>query len=390
MSPVYIHGIATGNPPTAYSQAEARERTKEQLDGRRAKRIVHRLYTQSGIERRFTAVDTFLSPTPGELFAQGSDGKLTSPSTGQRNARFTEVSRELTQQVARRLMDQCENFAPTDVTHVITVSCTGFYNPGPDLAVVHALELPAATQRFHLGFMGCYAAFPALRMAQQFCQADPDAVVLIVCVELCTLHIQLDEDDMDGLLAASLFGDGAAAALVSARPPSGPAPVLEMQGMFCDLVTAGEDAMAWSVGDRGFDIALSSYVPHLLGSNMERMIAPLLQAQGLRCGDVAAWAVHPGGRAILDQVRDALNLDESKLAASRRVLRDYGNMSSATILFVLKALLDEAGRPDRDIIAAMAFGPGLTVEFALLHRLAASTDAWDGRTASLTACHPVS
>lgn len=371
MTSTYIHHIDTAVPDTCYTQEEARDRIKEQIEDRRARRIIHRIYGQSGILRRYTAVDSFGSDDPEKLFSLGPDGKMKIPGTGHRNRRFAEVSKPLSVDLARRTIDACPGIEREDVTHVITASCTGFYNPGPDYHIIRSLDLAPTTQRYHLGFMGCYAAFPALRMAQQFCEADPRAVVLIVCLELCSLHLQLDGTNIDTLLAGSLFADGAAGVVVSAREPTGDQPVYRMRDLYSDLVPAGEDSMTWDIGDRGFDIVLSTYVPSILGSNVASLMNPVLDRLGMEAGDIRTWAVHPGGRAILDKIRDGLGLQENQLASSRRVLRDYGNMSSPTVLFVLKDNLNAEDDAEVSQTAAMAFGPGLTVEFALLERIPA-------------------
>jgi predicted naringenin-chalcone synthase len=268
------------------------------------------------------------------------------------------------------LLAQLPELAPGDITHVVTASCTGFFNPGLDYFLVRDLGLPATAERYHLGFMGCYAAFPALRMAAQFCAANPQACVLVLCLELCSLHIRLDDRE-DQLLANALFADGAAAALVSAHPPAGGRPALRLERFASALVPEGEADMAWTIGDRGFDIALSSYVPKLLGANIAKVVDGLLAEAGCRRDEIATWAVHPGGKSILDQIEHALALRPEQLAASRLVLRDYGNMSSATSLFVLRELLADP-RSDGSRICSMAFGPGLTVELALLEQTARS------------------
>jgi predicted naringenin-chalcone synthase len=215
--------------------------------------------------------------------------------------------------------------------------------------------------------MGCYAAFPALRMAAQFCRANPRANVLVLCLELCSLHIQLGARE-DQLLANALFADGAAAALVSARPSAAGRQAFSLERFASALVPEGEADMAWSVGDHGFDIALSSYVPKLLGANIAGVVDGLLAEDGHARSDIDSWAVHPGGRAILDQIERSLALSPEQLAPSRRVLRDFGNISSATILFVLRDLLLTPTDEERRI-CSMAFGPGLTVELALLRQL---------------------
>jgi predicted naringenin-chalcone synthase len=266
-------------------------------------------------------------------------------------------------ELARRLVDGREGFTASDVTHVITVSCTGFVNPGPDYHIVTELGLPPNVQRYNLGFMGCYAALPALRMAQQFCMARPDAVVLVICIELCSLHMQM-KSTPDSILGNALFADGAAGALVSAMPPSRERPILALDCFSSALVEEGVADMAWEIGDNGFNLVLSSYVPEVIALNVDRIVDELLAVHGLETSSVPLWAVHPGGKAILDKVEKALGLEPWQLQPSRDVLRDCGNMSSVTILFVLDRMLIRHGL-EPATVAALAFGPGLTVESGL-------------------------
>jgi predicted naringenin-chalcone synthase len=360
----YIHSIATVLPDTAYSQAEAGERMKKQYSNNRMlERLVHRVYSQSGIEKRHSVVKDFVLGAPEGPFYDPATHTLKSPSTKARNDIYTEEAKKLFTCVAEKAVRQ-SSFEAKDITHVITVSCTGFFAPGPDYYVVKCLGLPTSTHRYHVGFMGCFAAFPALKMAQAFCEVDPNAVVLVVSLELCTLHLQRSED-IDTIVAASVFADGGAAAIVSSKTPSGPA--LRSDTYATAITPTGEEDMAWTVGDTGFDIVLSTYVPDILESNISSTVEPLLAQVGMKKADITHWAVHPGGRAILDKVRNGLNLDEAQLEIPRGVLRDYGNMSSATIMFVLKELLEKANTDEK--IYAMAFGPGLTVESGLFTKV---------------------
>jgi predicted naringenin-chalcone synthase len=360
----FLHAIATVVPDTVYMQAEAGERMKRQYaDDRKLERLVHRIYTQSGIEKRYSVVKDFVLGAPEGPFYDPVNHALKVPSTRVRNEIYTKEAKNLFTCVAQKVL-RASTFEATDITHVITVSCTGFFAPGPDYYVVKSLGLPAHTHRYHVGFMGCFAAFPALKMAQAFCEADPDAVVLVVSLELCSLHLQRSSD-VDTIVAASVFGDGGAAAIVSARPPDGPA--LRADSFATAITPTGEEDMAWTVGDTGFDIVLSTYVPNILESNIGATIEPLLAQATLSKSDITHWAVHPGGRAILDKVRDGLLLEETKLEIPRKILRDYGNMSSATILFVLEELLEQAQNDEK--IYGMAFGPGLTVESGLFTKV---------------------
>ena len=193
-------------------------------------------------------------------------------------------------------------------------------------------------------------------------------MVLVVCAELCTLHLS-SADDPDTILASSVFADGAAAAVVTGRSGQGPGAVLELDRFETVLTPTGEQEMAWTIGDVGFEMTLSTYVPKIIERHIGEAVAPLLAAgpgrAELAIGDVEHWAIHPGGRSILDRVQRALGLTAAALEPSREVLRAYGNMSSATVLFILRDLLHgSATRPGR--VAATAFGPGLTVESALM------------------------
>jgi predicted naringenin-chalcone synthase len=374
---VHIHRIETALPETSYAQEWACELMQEHATERKGmRRIIRSIYRNSGIERRHSVVNDLGGEGVDPLFLLPDGTRRPTPGTGERNDVYSREASELYVKVARALVDGTEGFHPEDVTHVITISCTGFYAPGPDFDVVRALGLPGPTQRFHVGFMGCYAAFPGLRMARAFCEADPDAVVLVLSVELCTLHLQFT-DNTDDLIAGAVFADGASGALVSARTPrrrpgqeandasAGGSGALEILSFHGDLAPEGREDMAWTLGDQGFRMRLSTYVPKIIEANLASTLGGLFGSAGLQPSDVEWWAVHPGGRAVLDAVQDGMGLRDEQIAASRAVLRDCGNMSSATILFVLKELL-ESSRPSADQrILAMAFGPGLTIESGL-------------------------
>jgi 3-oxoacyl-[acyl-carrier-protein] synthase III len=367
----YLHKIATRAPQWAYEQAFIRDRMKGWTNDPKSKRLIHAIYNRSGIETRHSVLGDFSSEAEAHLYRTDAEGRIISPGTAQRNAVYAHASRELAVKVARQALDGEAGFLPQDVTHVVFASCTGFANPGPDYHIIRELGLRGDVQRYTLGFMGCYAAFPALRMAAQFCEANAEAVVLVVCLELCTLHMQIDEKP-DNILANSLFADGAAAAIVSAREPMKNRPAYALRGFTSALLPAGEAEMAWDIGNEGFNIVLSSYVPEIIGANVRHLANDLLQKHDLKLEDIQEWAVHPGGRSILDKVEQSLQLPPAALASSRSVLADYGNMSSATVLFVLKDLLEEA-ETDHALTMAMAFGPGLTVETAVLERVGCAT-----------------
>jgi predicted naringenin-chalcone synthase len=272
----YIHHIEPVAPSYAYAQDYARDRMTGWLPGRRNRRLIHNIYDHSGIDTRHSVLPDFEANAEPVLFHENEEGRVVEPMTGERNRCFQEAAPGLVIEAGKRALAHSEGFEANDITHVITVSCTGFYNPGPDLDLINGLGLKESTERYNIGFMGCYAAFPALRMADQFCRADPEAVVMVVCIELCTLHLQFNEET-DSLLANALFADGAAAVLVSARSPASGRPAMSIDSFNSALSPEGAKEMAWEVGNRGFDIRLSSYVPDIIAGNIAAIVDRVLR-----------------------------------------------------------------------------------------------------------------
>jgi len=363
---VWIHRLETAVPPTRYSQGEACDlMVAHAASSRLGQRIIRGLYRNSGIDSRYSVVEKAGETGSNSLFFTPEGERLPTVDTEARNTVYIREAQHLFVQVARALVERTPGFTAADITHIITLSCTGFSAPGPDIQVIRALGLPASTQRYHIGFMGCYAAVQGLRMAEALCRRDPSATVLVLSVELCTLHLQFSED-LDDLIAGAVFADGGAGALVSAQPPMSPGSALELLEFRTALTEGGEEDMAWTLGNHGFRMKLSTYVPELIGANLTPILEGLLHPIGLRPEEISWWAVHPGGRAILDRVEAVAGLDPVQLEASRQVLRDFGNMSSATLLFVLRELLEGGGMTPGDRVLGLAFGPGLTVESLLL------------------------
>lgn len=372
----FIHHIETLVPGPGYRQDDLAKNLERWMPDAVSARAGRMLFRRSGIERRHSVIADFVDANSQELFRHDAAGRPTEPGTEERNRCFIRHASTMVVEVARRALANVQGIQAADITHVITVSCTGFYNPGPDLQIVEGLGLRGSVERYNLGFMGCYAAFPALRMAEQFCAARPDAVVLVVCVELCSLHMH-PSPDADSLLANALFADGVAAAVVSARAPTGGVPTLALDSFFSALAPEGGKDMAWDIGNKGFNIVLSSYVPDILGAKTRPILEDLFARGAMKVSDVDLWAIHPGGRAILDRVEEALALRPEQTAASRETLRDFGNMSSATILFVLKNLLSSGETMERRV-CAMAFGPGLTIETGMFTLRPAAPASFSG------------
>jgi predicted naringenin-chalcone synthase len=371
---VFMHHIETLVPPYTYRQDYARDRMQEWLPGRKTGRLIRGIYNRSGIETRCSVLPDFCSGADADLFKEDVHGRLMAPTTEPRNRLYTRWARSLSVEVARNALARSSGFVAEEVTHVITVSCTGFSNPGPDLEIVRDLGLADSVERYHLGFMGCYAAFPAMRMARQFCEARKDAVVMVVCLELCSLHLQIREEP-DSLLANALFADGAAAVIISARRPRSSAPALALRAFHSALAPEGSEDMAWSIGDHGFNLRLSTYVPEIIASNLSGIVGGILASGLWGRADIDTWAIHPGGRSILDKVQAELGLTDGQISDSRAVLKSFGNMSSVTILFVLERILARPDLEDGHALCAMAFGPGLTIESGLLERVAGASPA---------------
>ena len=373
--PAHVRTIQTAVPPTHLEQSVAREifAGQEGLT-RLGQRLVRTSFDASGISTRRTVVEELdgSSPNGEPAFYDAATGSLLAPTTRTRNDVYIRAAGALFVEAAQRALDACDEITARDISHVITVSCTGFYAPGPDYEIVRKLGLASSTQRFHIGFMGCYGAFPALRAASAFCEADPTAVVLIVSCELCTIHVR-SSNDADQIVASSVFGDGAAAAIVTGAPGPEGTTTLRIDALASELTPVGENDMAWTIGDTGFEMVLSAAVPKIIDSYIEPALLPLFDREPHLAEDlphrVARWAIHPGGRSILDKVESTLGLSVEQLEPSRRILRDYGNMSSATVLFVLREILDNPAAAPDERVCAMAFGPGLTVETGLFTRV---------------------
>lgn len=355
----YITHIGNAVPTYEIPQAQAADFMVKALalDEKSARKL-NIIYRATRIQKRYSVLSDFIT-YPQLSFFPETEGLVPFPSTAQRMKIYQQHAANLGQAaVADALPD---NFPMKEITHLITVSCTGMYAPGLDIDLVKTLGLKRNVQRTCINFMGCYASFNALKSAQAICTAFPEAKVLIVGVELCTLHFQKKQDD-DQLLANALFADGAAAALVQGRPSDTTS--LKLDDFYCDLISEGEEDMAWHIGDVGFEMRLSSYVPKLLSANIQQILAQAFQHFQVDLSAINQFAIHPGGRAILDGLSTALDVPQNQFQHSYEVLANYGNMSSVTILFVLKRLLHQAKAGEK--ILTMAFGPGLTLESGVL------------------------
>lgn len=361
-----ITGIGTATPPRVAIQSEAAELAPRycRTDDRGA-RMLRLLYRKSGVEQRHTAaVRGETGPLADRVpyFPIPTDDADRGPTTGERMGWYADEAPGLAHLAAERALAAAET-APDEITHLVTVSCTGFDSPGVDAHLIETLGLSRGVARTHVGFMGCHGALNGLRTAGAYAGADPNARVLVCAVELCSFHFAYGWDE-EMLVANTLFADGAAAVVGRGSSPGEPSSApwaIEAHASF--LMPDSTDAMTWSIGDHGFRMTLSAQVPELIGRHLRGWLDSWLAGHGLTTAQVGSWAVHPGGPRILDAVRETLDIDESELVTSRQVLQEYGNMSSPTVLFILERMM-RADRPRPCV--ALAFGPGLVVEAALI------------------------
>lgn len=362
-----ILAIGTAVPQARLLQPSTRDFFAAQPGvSRLTARLIGAAFDSSAIDTRYSVIGGF--GEGGNLFTE--DGAtLRAPSTGERNLLYRQEAPVLSAAAAREALDR-SGYAAEEVTHVVTASCTGFFAPGPDYLLVRQLGIPSTAERTHIGFMGCAAAFPALRAATRICDAQPGSVVLVVCTELCSLHIR-SSSDPEQIVASAVFGDGSGAAVVASAPARREAS-LEVGAFSTALTSEGEEDMDWTIGDHGFEMRLTANVPRIIGREIAGVVDAVLGAGADPLAEVDAWAVHPGGRSVLDRVQDGVGLPDAAMTYSRDVLRDYGNMSSATILFILQRILGDATLSDGARVVGLCFGPGLTVETVRLVRRTAS------------------
>jgi predicted naringenin-chalcone synthase len=378
-APAALLALGTAVPPYQARQEEIAQWMITSLAPRPSlERLVRGLYGSSGIDQRYSCIDDFLSPPERSRFAPGQALEQIS-TTAERMAIYEQAAPCLATNAAREALAQLADqetaslaLVTASITHLIVVTCTGFFAPGLDLALARQLNLAPSVERTVVGFMGCSAAFNALRMADHIVRSRPSARVLVVCVELCSLHIQPGAGRED-LIAGSLFADGAAACVVgSARSACGD--IFCLDGFYSEVKPATDGDMVWQIGNHGFALRLSPQVPKHLATIAPDALRRLCQPDH-PTEELGFWAIHPGGPAIVDRLAAVFALAPDQIEATRSVLRRYGNMSSGTILFVLAEVLtrlQSGGQCQTGV--AMAFGPGLVIEMARLTYLPATNN----------------
>ncbi len=319
------------------------------------------LYHQSEIQSRYSVIPDYSRSLPEWKFYPQAENLEPFPSLEKRLSWFNQYAPGIT---VNAIQDCIEGrVKKEEITHLVTVSCTGMSAPGLDLQVMELMELPRDTWRTSINFMGCYAAIHALKLADSICRNEKNAKVVIVCTELCTLHFQR-EATTDNIASSLLFGDGCAAALITHDDFD--ATGLRLESFYAEVVPKGKKDMAWELSSSGFLMTLSGYVPALIEEDFEQMVARALSKAGYDKEAITQWCIHPGGKKILEIIHKTLHFKNGELNTCYEVLKEYGNMSSATILFVLKKLMESIThnpvQKAKEHIFGAAFGPGLTME----------------------------
>lgn len=349
----YISSIRTAVPKYCYTQEEAIVFLTQKVDDLREKRKISVIFRRSGVKKRYSVLPDF-NPKNGKstLFDHHGD-----------NVPLVEDRLEVFKSSSVQLLQEAANKLPANslegITDLITVSCTGMMSPGLEVKLVERFKLNDNVRRYPLNFMGCYGGMLAIRTAETICKSNPKAKVLIADVELTSLHFHIPQIN-DHIIANSLFADGAAVAIVSGEKPKIPA--LKITETVSKLILDGDKDMTWEITSKGFLMTLSSYVPALLEANLRGSLQNLF-SQKLRAQDLN-WAIHPGGPQILNKFAASMSISKDELQDSSEILQNYGNMSSATIFFILEKGMERYLRDSKTIFGA-AFGPGLSIEAAL-------------------------
>jgi predicted naringenin-chalcone synthase len=365
-------GVGTASP-TAISQEQTLELVIELCCSTPSQQAwLKRLFRGSGIQSRGTVLarvqDSRGRPVCRNqldclrtFYPRSTGPSDRGPTTLARMSRYAAEAPALAGIAAGRALAQSQ-IPAADITHLFTASCTGFMAPGLDTSLIQILGLSPEVRRLHIGFMGCHAAFNVLAAARDVVRSDPGAKVLVCCVELCSLHFAYGWDP-GKLVANALFADGAASAVIG-RTESDDADTWRLSDTSSFLMPESLDAMTWNIGNHGFEMTLSPGVPALIRAHLRSWCENWLAKHDLRITDIAGWAIHPGGPKILDAVADALGLPPECLAHSREILAHHGNMSSTTVFFILRRMMQKT-IPGPCV--AIGLGPGLMAEGMLFN-----------------------
>ncbi len=353
--------IAIASPPFKVAQSYAAAELKKRMGGTSAiSRMIEMAANQSGIDHRFFVIRDGEENSTEKFFTK--DENYFSPDTKSRMTEYEKWSISLTKQAVKELAEN-NNIDFGAIDRIITISCTGFFAPGLDYEIIKEFKISPNVKRTNIGFMGCAASLVGVNAVWEAMNQNGNENVLMVSVELCSLHLQT-EPTRDNILANMIFADGAAAAYFSKTNISNDKK-LEIQFAESFLFQDSAKFMGWKIGNNGFEMMLSSELPKIILNSAAPKAIEILNQKGIDISKIKHWALHPGGRAILDSLQNGLKLSDEQLKPSREVLRNFGNLSSVSILFVLKNLLENVDLNKNDYLCAIAFGPGLTMELVL-------------------------
>lgn len=355
--------IATSSPPYKVTQKRAAEELKKRMGAERpaVSRLIDAASSHSGIEQRFIVVPDTEENIENKFYS--SNGNYIKPDTQIRMNEYEKWGKQLTADAVKKLLDETD-FDPKKIERLITISCTGFFAPGLDYHLIEEFNIPPSVKRTNIGFMGCAAALIGFNSVLEAMKSanENNLNTLMVTIELCSLHLQT-EPTRDNILANMIFADGCAAALFSKTASH---PKLNLIETASYLFKESSQFMGWKIGNFGFEMILSSELPKIILEQAVPALLNILKKKNISKREIKHWALHPGGRAILDSLQAGLQLDDEEMQPSRNVLKNYGNMSSASILFVLKEILNSKKINKDEYLCCVAFGPGLTMEVALL------------------------
>lgn len=358
----FITSIGTANPKHKFSQHQIADfMTRAMGLSSDEAHQLKVLYRASGIETRYSVLEDY--GNENFSFYSNNHDIEPFPSSKERMELFQKEAILLSKESAENCLSNLR-LRKDEITHLIVASCTGMFAPGLDIELVRELGLRSNVERTSITFMGCYAAFNAIRVAKSFCAQDQNTKVLIVCTELCSIHFQ-KENNEDNILANALFADGSAALMIESVTDRKPA--LKIEKSYCDLIPEAEKEMAWTIGDFGFEMKLSAYVPFAIKSGIKKLTESLMASNKIARNDIGYFAIHPGGKKILEAIETELGMKKEDNEFAYSVLKQYGNMSSPTVLFVLQKVFGQLGARDHDKkILSFGFGPGLTLESLIL------------------------
>jgi len=357
--------IATASPPYKASQTAASEELKKRMSARPAvSRMIDATSAHSGIESRYIVMPDADPNAENKFYS--INGEYISPDTQTRMNEYESWSKKLTVNAVGELFKK-NNVDPKSIDRLITISCTGFFAPGLDYHIINEFRIPKSVKRTNIGFMGCAASLIGFNSVLESMNSanNNGSIALLVSVELCSLHLQT-EPTRDNILANMIFADGCAAALFSNGKSNSLKPKFKLLSTSSYLFDNSSTFMGWKIGNFGFEMSLSPELPKIILESAVPTLENILRENNIKKEDIKHWALHPGGRAILDALQKGLNLAEEQMHLSRKVLRNFGNMSSASILFVLKEIIDSQTVEPDEYCCAVAFGPGLTMEAALM------------------------